>query len=312
LASRAHDKHIELIYRTDPELPSFAVGDPDRLKQVLNNLVGNAIKFTDRGEVFVDATVASRSDDGIVLRVAVHDSGIGIDGADLPRLYEVFSQVDGSLVRRHGGTGLGLAICKRLLRMMGGDIEVRSEVGVGSVFTFTVELGTDPRKDDSSDRADGVSGKRVLIVEASRRWREVIAEHLEAWRMEHEVAEAGSSVVDRLAQAADRKRPFDALVIGTEQTDAGVVEIIQDIRARHAFRGLPIILLTTLRAGSSLGQLEREGVTQLHKPIRFSELYNSLATSLVGPLARGGGGAAPAAASRRVEQDHPSSSTTTR
>jgi CheY-like chemotaxis protein len=108
----------------------------------------------------------------------------------------------------------------------------------------------------------------------------VIAEHLETWQMEHEVVEAGSSVVDRIVQATDRKMPFDALVIGTEQSDASVVGIIKDIRARQAFRGLPIILLTTLRAGSSLGQLEREGVTQLHKPIRFSELYNSLATSL--------------------------------
>ena len=145
LAARAHDKDLELIYRTDPSLPSFAIGDPDRLKQVLTNLVGNAIKFTDYGEVFINMTVASQGEEQLVLKVSVHDSGIGIDQADLPKLCEVFSQVDGSMVRKHGGTGLGLAICKRLLKMMGGDVEVTSEVGVGSVFSFTATVGVDER-----------------------------------------------------------------------------------------------------------------------------------------------------------------------
>jgi signal transduction histidine kinase/DNA-binding response OmpR family regulator len=282
LASRAHDKQIELIHRTDPLVPTFAIGDPDRLKQVLNNLVGNAIKFTDKGEVFVNATVGSRLDDGIVLRVAVHDSGIGIDSADLPKLYEVFSQVDGSMARRHGGTGLGLAISKRLVKMMGGDIQVQSQVGVGSVFTFTVKLGIDERAEVPSRRSTGVAGKRVLVVEASRRWRDVISEHLQAWRMECEVVERGASVLEKLGEAAGKGRPFDVLLIGKEPEDVRVPEILKSVRAEEALRGLPVVLLTPPQGGPMLLEREREGVSQLHKPIRFSELYNCLDASMSG------------------------------
>src|SRR5262249_44307986 len=154
--------------RTDPLLPIFAIGDPDRLRQILNNLVGNAIKFTDKGEVFINASLASRVEEHFMLRVAVHDSGIGIDEKDLPKLYEVFSQVDGSMIRRHGGTGLGLSICKRLVKMMDGEINVESQLGIGSTFTFTVKLALDARRDAPSPYPDGVSGKRVLVVEGSR------------------------------------------------------------------------------------------------------------------------------------------------
>jgi signal transduction histidine kinase/CheY-like chemotaxis protein len=286
LASRAHDKQIELIYRTDPLLPSFAIGDPDRLKQILNNLVGNAIKFTDQGEVFVNATVASRTDDSMVIRVSVHDSGIGIDSADLPKLYEVFSQVDGSMIRRHGGTGLGLAICKRLLKMMGGDIEVQSQVGVGSIFSFTLRLRLDAREDVLSNRPSAMSGKRVLVVEANRRWSDVISEHLQAWGVEYEVTDRATAILDRLAAAAVRNKPVDVLVMGTDLKDSNISEIIKSIRAKHPLRNLPIVLLTTLAAGANLSEPEREEVTQLHKPIRFSELYNCLANSTSAVLLR--------------------------
>jgi signal transduction histidine kinase/CheY-like chemotaxis protein len=278
LAARAHDKNLELVYRTDMSIPSFAVGDPDRLKQVLTNLVGNAIKFTDKGEVFINMTVAARDSEQIVLKVGVHDSGVGIDSGHLPKLYEVFSQADGSMVRKHGGTGLGLAICKRLLKMMGGDIEVQSKVGQGSVFTFTVTLGVDSR-DIPSNRPVMITGKRVLVAEASR-WRDIIAEHLQVWEMAHEIVERGSVVLGTLQRGRAAKKGFDVLVIGSELGDVKVPDLIRSIRGDAAFKALPIIVLSKVQADSGLSELERDGVLQLHKPIRFSELYNCLASSV--------------------------------
>ncbi|HKY38586.1 MAG TPA: response regulator [Polyangiaceae bacterium] len=278
LAARAHDKNLELVYRTDLTIPSFAVGDPDRLKQVLTNLVGNAIKFTDTGEVFINMTVASRDSQQVVIKISVHDSGVGIDSGHLPKLYDVFSQADGSTVRKHGGTGLGLAICKRLLKMMGGDIEVQSKVGQGSVFTFTVTLGVDSR-DMPSNQPLMVTGKRVLVAEASR-WRDIIAEHLQVWEMNHEMLDRGSAVLEALERARTAKQSFDAVVIGSELGDIKVPDLIRSIRAHAAFKTVPIIVLSKVQADSGLSELERDGVLQLHKPIRFSELYNCLASSV--------------------------------
>ncbi len=279
LAARAHDKDLELIYRTDPSLPSFAIGDPDRLKQVLTNLVGNAIKFTDYGEVFINMIVASQGEEELVLKVSVHDSGIGIDKADLPKLCEVFSQVDGSMARQHGGTGLGLAICKRLLKMMGGDIEVTSEVGVGSVFSFTATVGVDERGNLNSTRPQAPIGKSVLVVEASR-WRDLIDEHLKIWGISHEVLARGSQVLSVLKQAKEGGKGFDVVVLGTELTDINVTDLIRTIRAEAAFRTLPVIVLAKVGGDAGVAELERQAVTQLQKPIRFSELYNCLANSV--------------------------------
>ncbi len=287
LATRAHDKEIELIYRIDSAIPSVTIGDPDRLRQILNNLVGNAIKFTDSGEVFINATVASRGADHAVLRVAVQDTGIGIEGADLPKLCEVFSQIDASMVRRHGGTGLGLAICRRLVSAMGGEIDVQSELGVGSVFTFTIRVALDERAESRSVRVDPITGKRVLIAEASPRWCEVIGEHLRTWGIAYEVVERGSMVLERVSAAAGQGKSFDVIVIGSDLRDISVSALIRSVRSKPSSSKLPIILLTTLRAEISLSDVERELVTQLQKPIRFSELYNCLAGSFSGKFKDG-------------------------
>jgi signal transduction histidine kinase/DNA-binding response OmpR family regulator len=245
LSSRAHDKGVELVYRTDPSMPSVAVGDPARLKQILMNLVGNAVKFTDQGEVFVDAGVASKSEAGFVLRVAVYDTGVGIEAADLPKIYEAFSQGAGSALRRQSGTGLGLAICKRLLAMMGGDISVESHVGEGSVFTFTVELAIDARAEARSWPA-GLPGRRVLVAEPNRRWSDVIAEHLRAWGLDHELVREGTSIDEVVDRASREGKKFDFVVVGKSV----------DVEVRDIATGR---------------------VTRLHKPLRFSELYECLA-----------------------------------
>jgi CheY-like chemotaxis protein len=164
---------------------------------------------------------------------------------------------------------------------MGGEIEVESRVGIGSVFTFTLRVGLDERAESRSNSLDRLPGKRVLVVEASPRWREVIGEHLKVWGIGYEVAEAGAKVLDQLT-AGSRAKPFDVMVIGMDVRDISVSDLIKRVRNHPSLKKLPIILLTTLRSDISLSEIEREFVTHLQKPIRFSELYNCLAGSLSG------------------------------
>jgi signal transduction histidine kinase/DNA-binding response OmpR family regulator len=279
LASRAHDKGIELLCRTSSDLPDRVVGDPDRFRQILNNLVGNAIKFTERGEVFIDAKLASKTADGVVVQVSVRDTGIGIDSKDVPKLYEAFSQVDGTMVRRHGGTGLGLAISKRLINMMGGDIEVDSRVGEGSVFTFTVRFDVPDELPSRQRLPLAAPGRRVLVVDSNRRWRDLIDEHLQGWQMEGQSVDSAQGGLEKFQAALEDGHPFDAAVISSDPADPAVSDLVQAIRARPEGKHIPLILLKSL-PGSTASSLDAEFVAQLNKPIRFSELYNCLTERL--------------------------------
>jgi signal transduction histidine kinase/CheY-like chemotaxis protein/HPt (histidine-containing phosphotransfer) domain-containing protein len=281
LSSRAYDKGIELICRTDPQLSLVVTGDPDRFRQILNNLVGNAVKFTERGEVFIDANLLPSAGREAILQVAVHDTGIGIDSAELPKLYEVFSQVDGSMARRHGGTGLGLAICKRLVKMMGGDIDVRSRVGEGSVFTFTVHCGRGPEagavQAEAPPRRPAVSAaRRVLLIEANARWSAIIDEHLHSWGFQSDVVLGGSAALERIERANAEHKPFDIAVIAADLSDVPVGELLERIHADERSKALPLVLLTSLRTGEPMHRAGQRVVAQLQKPLRFSELYNCL------------------------------------
>src|SRR5690606_20406786 len=173
LSGRAHDKGLELVYRRDPQIPQIVSGDPDRYRQILNNLVGNAIKFTEQGEVFIEQTLQAAEADSFTIHTVVQDTGMGIEKGDMEKLFNAFSQVDGSLVRRHGGTGLGLAISKRLTEMMGGETGVSSEPGIGSRFWFTITV----KRSEAPTRAPLSllpAGRRALVVESSRRWCRII------------------------------------------------------------------------------------------------------------------------------------------
>ncbi len=275
LSSRAHDKGIELIYRVDPSLPRLVIGDPDRFRQILNNLVGNAIKFTDRGEVFINFSVQSRSDDHIVARIAVHDTGIGIAKDDIPKLCEAFSQVDGTMVRRHGGTGLGLVISKRLVNMMGGEVEVESELGKGSTFSFTLELGLPEASSLEMSAERKTSRRRVLVVESNERWRGVIQEHLDAWQMDGQACQSAADALECLRREAASNSGYDALVVGTDLSDMSAKDLIRAIRSGDSVVR-PRLILLTLPTFSLDEELEAEVTAQLAKPIRYSDLYNCL------------------------------------
>jgi CheY-like chemotaxis protein/nitrogen-specific signal transduction histidine kinase len=276
LSTRAHDKGLEVVCRIDPKMGSLHHGDPDRLRQVVNNLLGNAIKFTDRGEVFVDVRVVDRDERGETIRIAVIDTGIGIAQQDIPKLFDAFSQVDGSMARKFGGTGLGLAISKRLIEMMGGSVGVKSALGEGS--EFFCELRLDSAGDGFDNRGIWASGKRALVVEGHARWKGVIREHLENWGMTvvcFDRAEEALACV-----AGDARGRFDVAVVGTNVDEMPLEEFVQRLRALDRGARLPIVALYRLGNGSYGNDTDL--FAQLPKPLRFSELYNAVQHVLTG------------------------------
>ena len=280
-SGRAHDKGLELVYRRAPDVPQAVTGDPDRYRQIINNLVGNAIKFSDDGEVFVDLTVDSVDEQSFVLKTIVQDTGIGIRPEDLSLLFDAFSQVDGSLVRRYGGTGLGLAISKRLVEMMDGQIGVTSEPGVGSAFWFTIRV----KRSEAPIRPTLVGfpeGRRALVVEASRRWCRVIQEHMVAWGLQCEVVHDGLPALKRLKEATAENR-FDLAVVGAQLRDITIEQFVRDLRAIPATKDIPLIVLTQLGASATLSEVENEVSAQIAKPLRVSELYECIVGAFNGP-----------------------------
>jgi signal transduction histidine kinase/CheY-like chemotaxis protein/HPt (histidine-containing phosphotransfer) domain-containing protein len=278
LATRAHDKGLELICRIDPQMSPLHHGDPDRLRQVVNNLLGNAIKFTEQGEVFVDVRVVQSDAQSESLRIAVIDTGIGIAQQDIEKLFDAFSQVDGSMMRKFGGTGLGLAISKRLVEMMGGTVVVKSALGEGSEFACELQLPT--AGDGFGDRGVWAEGKRAVVVESHPRWQGVIREHLEAWGMSVLCFNRGEEALGRIR--ADVNIRFDVVVIGTQLGELPIDEFVRELRQIEAGVKLPIVALYQLGAGSFVSDVEKELIAQLPKPLRFSELYNALQQILTG------------------------------
>jgi signal transduction histidine kinase/DNA-binding response OmpR family regulator len=278
LAPRANDKGLELVCRIDPKMGSLHHGDPDRLRQVVNNLLGNAIQFTDRGEVFVDVRVLDREKTSEMLRIAVIDTGIGIAPRDISKLFGAFSQVDGSMMRKIGGTGLGLAISKRLVEMMGGSVGVKSVLGEGSEFFCDVRLDT--AGDRLEDRGLWADGKRAIVVESHPRWRDVVREHLEAWGLTVVCFDRGDQALERMR--ADAGARFDVAVVGTQLGELSIDEFVRHLRSVEGGTTLPVVALYQGGAGSVVTGAEKELVAQIPKPLRFSELYNAMQQILVG------------------------------
>ena len=191
VSARVAEKNLELIVRVDPRLPAFVVGDAGRFRQIVTNLLGNAVKFTEKGHVLID--VGGEVVDGLIqLKVRVEDTGIGIPAEKLQNVFEKFAQVDGSSTRRHEGTGLGLAIAARLVDLMGGKIGVESEIGRGSVFWFAVPLPT--HRQDARDEIVpvDVTGARVLVIDDNPVNREILLEQLRSWSFDCAAAESGA------------------------------------------------------------------------------------------------------------------------
>jgi signal transduction histidine kinase/CheY-like chemotaxis protein/HPt (histidine-containing phosphotransfer) domain-containing protein len=281
VAVRAADKGLELASLIDHDLPETVHGDPFRLRQILANFAGNAIKFTERGEVVLRARRCTGTKDGVTIRFEVTDTGIGVSPEQQSRLFEAFAQADLSTTRKHGGTGLGLAISAQLVRLMGGEIGVDSEPGKGSTFWFSVPLGLSsiqaprPRMD--------LRGLRVLAVDDNAVNRTILHEHIVGWYMRNGSAESGARALEMLHAAVARDEPYDAAIVDMQMPGMDGLALARAIKADRSIAGIRLILLT------SIGQIDRDpnhdGIFDacLTKPARQSELYDCLARVMASP-----------------------------
>ncbi len=283
-AERAQSKGLELVYQIAPDVPSNVRGDPVRMRQILSNLVSNAIKFTARGEVFVEVKLAAgaASDSGGAASCSVHcavrDTGMGIAPETQRELFKPFVQADSSTTRRFGGTGLGLAICQQLVRLMGGELGVSSAPGVGSSFWFTVMLQVDQTaRVQNWVLDDRLRGTRVLVVDDNATNRTIIHEQVVSWGMRNGSAASGLRALEMLRDAAAMNEPYGLAIVDMLMPGMDGLELARAIRADPALTNTPMIMLTSLGAAGELRAARAAGIgLYLSKPVRESDLFNAI------------------------------------
>jgi len=284
LAIRAHQKDLELACEVTPDVPDVLVGDFLRLRQIVVNLVGNAIKFTDEGEVLVKVSCVSQLDGEAELHCVVRDTGCGIPADRLDRVFCVFEQADGSSRRRYGGTGLGLAIASRLVEMMGGRVWVESEVGVGSTFHFTVKMGVQEGElEDAVPPADSTSlrDRRVLIVDDNRTNRRIVASILQGWQMDVSAARCGQEALGMFEEAQQQGQPFDLVILDGQMPGMDGFDVAEGIREIAAGKAPAMIMLTSAAANGDADRCRELGISgRLLKPAKQSDLLDAIASAL--------------------------------
>jgi len=280
LAMRAHEKGLELACHIPPDVPDALVGDPGRLRQVIVNLVGNAIKFTERGEVVVRIKTESLTDDEAVLHFAVADTGIGIPKEKQSVIFEAFSQVDSSTTRKYGGTGLGLAISSRLVEMMGGRIWVESEEGKGSTFYFTARFGLQ-KGPKIQPKAVDLRNLPALVVDDNATNRAILKEMLTNWRMKPTVVSSGAEAIAAMEQASDAGMPFPLVLLDANMEDMNGFAVAEQISKNPKLAGSTVILLTSDGNRGDAARCRELGIAAyLTKPISQSDLLDAIVMSL--------------------------------
>ncbi len=292
MSFKARDKELELLYSIEPGTPTSLTGDPARLRQILTNLIGNAIKFSDRGEVVVMVSVAKEENaenvsnsghgDTCLLRFSVKDTGIGIPQEKIGMLFRQFSQVDASITRKFGGTGLGLAISKQLSGMMGGDIGVESEEGRGSEFWFTARFGRRPG--DIPEKGSGeLAGVRVLIVDDNDSSREIMRSLLESWGMLAETAPDGISGLDILHRSADENKMFQLVLVDKRMPEMDGEAFGRAVKADPKLTPVRLILLGVTGLLCDVKRIQGIGFSScVGKPVRSDDLKTALLNALSG------------------------------
>ena len=294
LALRAHKKGLELACHIDQEVPDALVGDQGRLRQILVNLVGNAIKFTTSGEVVVDVSSDPATDGEVVVDFAVTDTGIGIAPEKHHHIFDAFAQADGSTTRVYGGTGLGLAISSQLAQIMGGRIEVESEIGRGSTFHFTARFAlADGLESDDRDSVE-LEGLRVLVVDDNATNRRIVREMLGAWRMSADTADSGRTGLMLLENAAREGERFPLVLLDAHMPDMDGFAVAERIRNDPSLSSATVMVLSSAGHQDDLARCRELGVgAYVTKPLRHSELLDAVMTA----LGRGGAVARDARAS---------------
>src|SRR6478735_6113328 len=276
LSGPAHEKDLELVVACHPDVPMQLRGDSVRFGQVISNLGSNAVKFTDSGEVVIEARVERQTPRDVVLRVDVTDTGVGIDPTSRDRLFEAFTQADPSTTRRHGGTGLGLAISRQLVDALGGELWLTSEPGTGSTFSFTARL---ERVTGAADRQFDVPvqlrGRRILVVDDNETNRFILEDQLSAWSMRAFAVPSAAAALEALREGVAIGDPFEVALLDLRMPDVDGLELARRMRSDPAYAGLQLLLLSSEQVPRQ--QIADAGIrSSLSKPVRQVELHDAL------------------------------------
>ncbi|MBV9265478.1 MAG: response regulator, partial [Acidobacteriaceae bacterium] len=281
LSIKAHEKGLEMICDIDPEVPEFLVGDPLRLRQILFNLAGNAIKFTLQGEIVIQVGLERRNGPGVWLRFNVKDSGIGIPEDKQKSIFDAFSQADNSTTRKFGGTGLGLGISSRLVQLMGGEIAVSSETGVGSDFQFSLHFErANEVPTEQPARCEELAGKTILVVDDNLTNRHILGAALARWGMKPELAANGIEALALFGRAQASSAPFSVILTDCNMPEMDGFTLVERLRIDPDVAGTPIIMLSSGGQNGDIARCQRWRITSLMKPVSMQELRNALPRAL--------------------------------
>jgi signal transduction histidine kinase/DNA-binding response OmpR family regulator len=281
VSARVAEKDLELAVRVDPELPEMFVGDVGRIRQIVTNLVGNAVKFTERGHVLIEVTGVAREDDAgtqrFVLNFRIEDTGIGIPADKLERIFEKFSQVDYSATRKHEGTGLGLAISRSLVELMNGRIGVESTAGKGSTFEFDIALAAHNARAPRKAAPKDISGSRILVVDDNSVNRAILSEQMSAWSFDSAAAASGEEAIAVIKAAHQQGLRVDCMVLDYHMPQMTGAQVVSAMQQMPEAAGIPVVMLTSVdhteegRTFMSLGI-----AAHLTKPTRSSLLLETI------------------------------------
>jgi signal transduction histidine kinase/CheY-like chemotaxis protein len=283
LAFRGHAKGLEIACHVRPDVPDHLIGDPGRLRQVIVNLVGNAIKFTHAGEVVVQVGTKERHDDHVVLAFSITDTGIGIPKDKQARMFEAFEQADTSTTREYGGTGLGLAISKQLVELMHGEIGIESDIGKGTTFRFTArfKLQPKPAADQRERQQDYLQGLRVLVVDDNETNRFILQEITTVWGMKPAVAPSVDDAIAALEKAQRNGQPIQLVLTDMYMPKRDGFSLIEWLHARPEYADVSVMILSSGPTAEHRARAEELHVASyLTKPVRQSTLFDAIATAL--------------------------------
>ncbi|MFC2167289.1 response regulator, partial [Acidobacteriota bacterium] len=302
---KAQEKGLEFLCSVALEVPVYIQGDPGRLRQILINLTGNAIKFTHKGEIEVRAELESETENEVLLRFSVRDTGIGIPTNRRHLLFQKFTQLDTSTTRHYGGTGLGLAVSKQLVKAMGGEIGVDSEEGLGSKFWFTSRFLKQEKKEREKIQPANVQGSRILVVDDNATNREILLVQFTAWGARPDEAPSGKAGLRLLREAVQAGDPYNVAVLDMQMPGMDGAELGKAIKADAAFKDTKLVMMTSLgRRGDALYFEEIGFAAYLSKPVRQSDLFDSLAVVLSGKTHKSKRGLITKHTIREIQRDN--------
>lgn len=280
LAVRAHRNGLELMYRVRPDVPDVVIGDIGRLRQVIVNLVGNAIKFTETGEIVLDVQIESQSEGQIELHFTVRDTGIGIPQESCELIFQPYQQAEASTSRKYGGTGLGLSICQQLVTLMGGRIWVESQLGQGSRFQFTAVFGVEPQSgpQDESLFLTKLRGRQALLATEQQTLRTIIEELFTQWQITLSTVSKCEDISQFLQKFAEQPENLSAVLIDSKLCDAELFTILEKIQSDDRFAGKVIVLMNPVEY-AEIRRCDQIHVSYLLKPLQPGELFETLAAT---------------------------------